>query len=73
MWLSFSEHKVVFDILSITSEQCPIIWWIPAPSGPLWLTWFNFNPRKDKNNIYHIVCDEIIYPFLNFNGCTGEA
>ena len=32
--------------------------------GPLLLTWFNFN---------YNVWDEIIYPFLNFNGATVEV
>ena len=26
-----------------------------------------------SNNIHYKVCDEITYPFLNFNGCTVEV
>ena len=38
--------------------------------GPLVLTWINFNPSMDKYTyIHNNVCDWIIYPFPNFNGC----
>ena len=37
--------------------------------GPLLLTWFNFNPIMD-NYIHYKVCNEITYPFLNFNDFT---
>ena len=44
-----------------------------ASSQILLLTWFNFNPRMDKNHIHYKVWDEITYSFLNFDGCTVEV
>ena len=38
---------------------------IHAEQGVLLLTWFNFNPSMDR--------DEIAYSFLNFNGATVEV
>ena len=39
-------------------------------SGPLLLTWFNFNPWISNHRLDK---DEITYSFLNFNGCTVEV
>ena len=39
---------------------------------PLLLTWINFTTWI-SNYIHYKVWDEIIYPFLNFNGCTVEV
>ena len=41
--------------------------------SPLLLTWINFDPAWISNNIYYKVWDEIIYPFLNFNGATVQV
>ena len=43
-----------------------------SPLWPLLLTWINFNPWI-SNYIHYNVWDEIIYPFLNFNGATVEV
>ena len=45
--------------------------WISLPVAHL-LT-FNFNLSMDNNYIHYKVWDEIINPFLNFNGCTVEV
>ena len=46
---------------------------IKGYQGPLLLTWTNFNPSMDKQYIHYDVCNEITYPFLNFNGATDEV
>ena len=45
----------------------------PIPPGLLLLTWINSNPGMVSNYIHYKVRDEIIYPFLNFNGGTVEV
>ena len=41
--------------------------------GPLLLTWFNSIPACISNYIHYEVWDAIIYPFLNFKGCTVDV
>ena len=48
-------------------------WWANDDQGPLLLTRFNFNSAWINNYIHYKVWDEIIYPFLNFNGTTVEV
>ena len=43
-----------------------------VPVTPL-LTWFNFNPRMDKDHTPGKVWDKITYPFPNFNGAIFEV
>ena len=40
---------------------------------PILLSWINFNPGMDTYLHHYYVWDEIIYPFLNFNGTTVEV
>ena len=58
-----------------TMVSCKIIWAIWNIQGPHLLTWFNFAliPAWISNHILYKVWDEIIYPFLNFNGATIEV
>ena len=41
--------------------------------GHLLLAWFNLIPSWISNYTHYKVWDEIIYPFLGFNGCTIEV
>ena len=45
----------------------------PMHQGPLFLTWFNFNPAWISNYIHYKMLDEITNPFLNFNDATVEV
>ena len=54
-----------------TSQNIIIYKWINYLPGPLLLICINFNPSMDC--IPYKVCDEITYPFRNYNGATDEA
>ena len=42
-------------------------------SDPFYCHGLTLIPACISNYVYHEVCDEITYPFLNFNGCTVEV
>ena len=43
------------------------------PWGPLYYHGLTFIPVWISNHLPGKMWDEIIYPFLNFNGCTVEV
>ena len=47
--------------------------WVWIPLGPLLLTWLNITPTLISNYTHYKLWDVIIYPFINFNGCTFEV
>ena len=68
-------------ILRLPQRQCSAATlsnrgkWISCINYDLWpilLTWISFNPSMDKKLHATKMWDEIIYPFLNFNGCMWD-
>ena len=52
-------HTIADFIRTIKTTSQTIV----RPLGPAWIS----------NHIHYKLCDEITYPFLNFNGCTVEV
>ena len=71
-YMKFQIQSILIDIIpcQITGENHPIV---TGLLGPLLLTWIDFNPSMDKVITCLVKCDEITYPFPNFNGCTVEV
>ena len=57
----------------VTTDEDLTCWYAPQNSitwGPYFLTWINLITAWKSNYMHYNMCDEIAYPFPNFNSAT---
>ena len=74
LWFRISDFALFWTELAYisTKKKQPNISGRPCSSGNIFIVSY-FIPTWIGNYIHYKVWDEVIYPFLNFNGCTAEV